>query len=224
MEVVENDSVFDFRTRAVETHLEVLVVRLDLVERELAVRKKRDILRLIPGVFQGHVPEEDVLAQGNRHLLHGMNIPVVALIDGVGKAVASLVASRSEGLPHRLPGDGPEVPVAIVSEVGIEARGIHGHPVAPKLRNPVVLRRAAEEVAPGRMVYDRAHSLHAQVVGPRSRQVHPVHHIFPLFIVEMSVLHVFSLNDCLKPAPCAAGHFRAARSAAQDTTFIARRV
>ena len=70
-------------------------------------------------------------------------------------------------------------------------RSIHRYTVWTKARDSVVLGASADQIAACRMVKDTHHVFGPDVIRPGNRKIDPIDYIFPVFIVEMSVLHCF---------------------------------
>ena len=75
------------------------------------------------------------------------------------------------------------------------ARTIHGNPVSPETGDPVIFRGIMKKVPARGMIDHRAGFLKPQIIGPRDRKIHPVDHIFTVFVVKVSVSHAASSED-----------------------------
>ena len=64
-QVVQDHPVFIRRTGTVQTHLKVLVIDLDLMEREFKIGKQSEIPAPVGRVFDRHVPEQYIIPHRN---------------------------------------------------------------------------------------------------------------------------------------------------------------
>ena len=101
--IVLNDPVFVVRSRAVQTHLKILIVDHDVMKREFQIRKYAQIPDMVRTVFNGDIPELHVFAQRDRHLLGRKKSVVFAFKYRVGEAVPAEISGTFERLSHGLP-------------------------------------------------------------------------------------------------------------------------
>ena len=73
-------------------------------------------------------------------------------------------------------------------------RAVQRHAVGAEPGDAVIFRRFVEGIASGGLIEHCTHVAHTYVIGPGRRGIHPVDDIFAVLIVEMSVLHSFSLH------------------------------
>ena len=180
---------------SVQAHLIVLVVHLDVMEGKLQIRKNTDFPLSAVLIPDRHIPDLHRILHGHRHLLGCGDSPVSAFVDRVGHAMPAAVFCLIQRLSYRLPGNAPVISILIVPQIHIMSRPVHGNGVPPEARDPVILRGLIKDIPSGSVVQNSAHIPDPQIVGPGNRQIHPVDHIFFVFIVKMPVPHKYLLYD-----------------------------
>ena len=197
-QITFNHSVLIRGAGAVQTHLEILVVNGNMMEREFTITEQTQI----PGpgilILHHHIPQFQLVPQWHGKRLLRPYFIIAALIHRVGHPMTADIFRLIQGFPHRLPGNTPIVFAVIVPEIHIMPRPVHRHAVSPESRNPVILRGLVEKVASRRMVYHRAEIFHPQIISPGYRQIHPVNYILPIFIIKMAIFHL-SLPPSAEP-------------------------
>ena len=174
-------------------HLKILVVHLDVVVRPFHIGVHAQPPWLVRPAAKPHVPQLHRIPQGDEHRLARLDLPVIAGIGGIGQAVAAGIRRLVQRLAHRLPGNRPVFPRFVVPDIHVMAGPVQRHPVGPEPGHPVVLRRFVERVAARGLVEHRAVVVHADVIGPGGRGVHPIDDIFAAVVVKISVLQKATL-------------------------------
>jgi hypothetical protein len=165
-----------------------------MMKGEFQIPEDAQVPPLTGLVAKPYIPKFHRIVRGDKEGLLPPDTPVNALVCTVGKAVAAGIAGSLgiggvQGLSHRLPGQGPVIPAVVIPDIDIVAGPVHGHPVGPEPGNPVVFRGFIKKIAPGGMVKHPAHIPDTDIISPGNRHIDPVYHVFPVFIVKISVLH-----------------------------------
>src|SRR5208337_1316048 len=133
-EVVFDDAVSVARPRGVQTHLQVLIVDLDVVERKLDIRKNTELAWLAARVFYSHIPQFSVSVDGNEQRLLRVNTVVLAGEFRIRQPVPALIFRSLQIFADRLPGDRPILAGLVVTKVNVMSRTIERHAILPETR------------------------------------------------------------------------------------------
>jgi hypothetical protein len=68
---------------------------------------------------------------------------------------------------------------------------VGGNGVCPEPRNPVVFRALVKQVAPGSLIKHSHKVFRANVISPAHRRINPLNNVFTLFIVKVTVTHLY---------------------------------
>ena len=187
VEVVFDDTVFVPAAGGVQTHLEVLVVHVHLVEAEFQIGEHGKMAHFIRIVAQLHVPDLHGVVHGDKELLLGVDACVIGVILDVAQAVTA--GEMLLGLAHRLPGDAPVVAGVLIPQVHVMSGAVHGNAVGTEPGDAMVFRRFVQQVSARRVVEYAIHILEADIVGPGNGDIYPIDDIFPMLIVKVPITH-----------------------------------
>ena len=187
VEVVFDDAVFVPAAGGVQTHLEVLVVHVHLMEAELQIGEYGKVPHLIGVVAQLHVPDLHGVVHGDKELLLGVDACVIGVILDVAQAVTA--GEMLLGLAHRLPGDAPIVAGVLIPQVHVMSGAVHGNAVGTEPGDTMVFGSLVKQVSARRVVEYAIHILEADIVGPGNGDIYPIDDIFPMLIVKVPITH-----------------------------------
>ena len=119
--VVFDDAVLVARSGGIQAHLQVLIVDLDVMKRELRVGEDADLAAGDVRVANFHIPEFHVVIERDEQRLLGMQVTIVAGESRIRKTMAAFVERLLQILADRLPGDRPVFARLIVAQVNVVA-------------------------------------------------------------------------------------------------------
>jgi hypothetical protein len=120
-EIIFDNAILETRATGVERHLQVLVVNLNVVEGKLDIGEDAQVAGFRSSVFQGNVPQFDIIFDRDEDQLAGLDAPIIAGEFGIREAVTALVPGLIQILASWLPGNAPELTGVIIADVDVMA-------------------------------------------------------------------------------------------------------
>ncbi len=189
MKFIFHCAVFIARTCGIQTHLEVLIVHVDMMETELTIAIQADVSHTITGVFECHFPDFDIIIHGDEQGLLACDAIGFALIGRIPKTMTAFVFGGVKLATHGLPAQGPIVLAVVIAHIHIMPRTIQWNAIGAETCNAMILRATIPQIASCVLIYHSAHAPLSQVVGKALGDVDLVYHIFPSVVIEITVFH-----------------------------------
>src|ERR1039457_652784 len=133
------------------------------------------------------MPDFEILLQRHEKARSCRNATALGADDAVAHAVAASVLLRI-GVGG-LPGGRPVIARLVVAHIDVASPQVEGDIVIPVARDAAQARVAIERVTTRGVGDDAEVSLASQIVDPWQGCIWPGDYIFPVLVVEVSVLH-----------------------------------